>query len=294
MATLTNGIVFCRIRSWLTGHRLVSLPFTDHCEPLVESADQRREILAYIERTFASEKLKYVEIRPLTSDPAAQPSLHQNTFYWFHALDLRPSLESLFRRFDKKSVQKRIRRAESEPLTYEEGRSDRLLMEFYHLMMLTRRRHNLPPQPIEWFRNLVRFLGDRLTIQMVSYQEQPVASILTLRHLSTLVYKYGCSDSRYHHLGCMPFLLWKAMSAAKERGIENFDFGRSDPANHGLIQFKDHFGGVRSVLAYERICAPLAPHPVDSNSVRFAKRIFACMPDRLLSASGKLLYRHMA
>src|ERR1700693_4673560 len=30
-AELTSGIVFCKVRSWLTGRRLVSLPFSDHC-----------------------------------------------------------------------------------------------------------------------------------------------------------------------------------------------------------------------------------------------------------------------
>src|SRR6185295_20146121 len=32
---LTNAVLFCAVRSWLTGSRLVSLPFSDHCEPLV-------------------------------------------------------------------------------------------------------------------------------------------------------------------------------------------------------------------------------------------------------------------
>ena len=31
---LENGFLFCRVESWLTGRRLVSLPFSDHCEPL--------------------------------------------------------------------------------------------------------------------------------------------------------------------------------------------------------------------------------------------------------------------
>jgi len=31
---LLNGISFCRVNSWLTGSRLVSLPFSDHCDPL--------------------------------------------------------------------------------------------------------------------------------------------------------------------------------------------------------------------------------------------------------------------
>src|SRR5580700_5556025 len=36
---LDNGIVFCHIASWVTGTRLVSLPFADHCDPLLN--DQR-------------------------------------------------------------------------------------------------------------------------------------------------------------------------------------------------------------------------------------------------------------
>src|SRR5689334_15098324 len=35
---LTNGLVFCRVKSWLTGRRIISLPFSDYCEPLLESA----------------------------------------------------------------------------------------------------------------------------------------------------------------------------------------------------------------------------------------------------------------
>ena len=37
-AELTNGVVFCRVKSWLTGRRLISLPFSDHCEPLCDSS----------------------------------------------------------------------------------------------------------------------------------------------------------------------------------------------------------------------------------------------------------------
>src|SRR5262245_27771741 len=30
---LQNAILGCRINSWLTGRRIVSLPFSDHCDP---------------------------------------------------------------------------------------------------------------------------------------------------------------------------------------------------------------------------------------------------------------------
>src|SRR5580704_3941281 len=37
---LSDGIVFCEVKSWITGNRLVSLPFADHSEPLLnESGD---------------------------------------------------------------------------------------------------------------------------------------------------------------------------------------------------------------------------------------------------------------
>src|SRR5208283_3772345 len=42
---LTNSLSFCQVPSWLTGHRLVSLPFSEHCMPLVESPDQLTYLL---------------------------------------------------------------------------------------------------------------------------------------------------------------------------------------------------------------------------------------------------------
>ena len=35
---LEDGLVFCRVTSWLTGRRLVSLPFSDHCDPLLNNS----------------------------------------------------------------------------------------------------------------------------------------------------------------------------------------------------------------------------------------------------------------
>jgi lipid II:glycine glycyltransferase (peptidoglycan interpeptide bridge formation enzyme) len=260
----------------------------------VEGAEQLREILSSLQLTLKEKKLKYVEIRPLSSDLSAEPCVQKSESFCFHVLDLHPALETLFRGFHKGSTQRMIRRAERAALGHEEGSSEELLKKFYHLLVLTRRRHNLPPPPIEWFRNLMTFLGDRLTIRVAYCGRRPVASILTLRHLDTLVYKYGCSDARYHHLGCMPFLLWKAIRAEKERGSQVFDFGRSDTSNEGLIRFKDHFGTTRSILTYSRICSTPAPTVAAVHSMQFAKRIFAHMPDGLLTASGRLLYRHIA
>ncbi len=139
-------------------------------------------------------------------------------------------------------MQRKVRRAEREALSFEEGRSESLLQQFYHLLLLTRRRQQLPPQPLNWFRNLIGCLEDGIGIRVASKDGHPVASILTLRYKDALVYKYGCSDARFSQYGGMQFLLWRAIQKAKQNGQREFDLGRSDCDNPGLVAFKDRWG----------------------------------------------------
>ena len=292
-AELTNGVVFCRINSWLTGRRMVSLPFADHCEPLIEKPEDRQEILNLLQRAVKRENWKYIEMRPRSSDILSEPGLEKDGSFCFHVVDLRSPLTDLFQAFQKDSIQRKIRRAEREALCYEEGRSEVLLNKFYRLMLQTRRRHKLPPQPADWFRNLIVCLGERAKIRVASKGGQAIASVLTLSHGATVVYKYGCSDASYHNLGAMPFLFWKAMQEAKEKGFQEFDLGRSDTDNAGLIAFKDHLGATRSMLTYIRISVSRLWIANEGYGMQIARRLFARMPDGLLAAAGKLLYRHI-
>src|SRR6266516_2076726 len=43
---LVSGVPFCLVKSHLTGRRLVSLPFSDYCQPLVGNSDELKELLA--------------------------------------------------------------------------------------------------------------------------------------------------------------------------------------------------------------------------------------------------------
>src|SRR5207247_11186550 len=106
-------------------------------------------------------------------------------------------------RFGKDSVQRKIRRAEREGLTYEGGRSESLLQKLYGLLVMTRRRHYLPPQPLDWFRNLVDCLGEDACIRIASKGSQPVAGILTLSNGKRLVYKTGDADASVNIPGDM-------------------------------------------------------------------------------------------
>lgn len=292
-APLDDGIVLCRVSSWLTGTRLVSLPFADHCEPLWNTDGKSTDILQWLRSEVDRQRSKYVEVRPLFPLAPTEENLRPSQSYCFHELDIRPEETELFARLHKASIQRKIRRAEREQLTYERGRSEQLQDEFYRLLLFTRRRHRMPPQPRVWFRNLMECMGDAALIRVARRNGTAVAAILTLQHAATVVYKYGCSDEQFHQLGAMPFLFWRLIQESKSSGAETIDFGRSDADNEGLIVFKDHWGTTKRTLTYYRYPASKPATSLSSSDSRGVRQIFALLPDSFLSLAGRLLYRHM-
>lgn len=293
---LKNALVFCHVRSWLTGGRMVSLPFSDYCEPLFDSEPELNFIMEYLQADLEHRDWKYIEVRPVNGsfsrkgkDTGFQPARR----YCLHRLDLRSDLDQIFRSLHKNSAQRRIRRAERAGIVHESGRSTRLLQDFYDLLVLTRGRHHLPPQPYLWFRNLVDCLNEAVQIRVAYKERVPIGAILTLRFRDRVYYKYGCSDLRFKHLGVMPFLLWKTIEESKKEGAEEFDLGRSESENEKLISFKNHWAQRPTQLVYWRFPAPDTLALKETWKLNLVKRVFACVPDRFLAATGRLIYRHI-
>src|ERR1700758_274389 len=196
---LSDGVPFCEIRSWVTGSRLVSLPFADHADPLLNAHEDLSSLTEWIRSSSLEHRWKYVELRPLSRFATLDGLSTNNQTFWSHFLNLTPSLEQIFRNFHRSCVQRRIHHAERSGLVYEKGRSEEILDDFYRLQMMTRRRHSLLPQPRAWFRNLVQSMGADAEVRLARRGGRAVAAILTLRHRRTVVYKYGSSDQKFHH-----------------------------------------------------------------------------------------------
>jgi len=290
-APLDGGMVFCRVSSWITGTRLVSLPYADHCEPLLREPEEIFAVSGWLEKQCALENWKYVEFRPLSSANGIASTFLPSSSFCFQQLDLSPKLEEIFQAFHKDSIQRKIRRAEKENLTCETGQSSRLVDDFYSLMLKTRRRHYLFPQPRKWFRNLIDSLGDKVHIRVIRKNEVPAAAMLTLQHGTTVMYKYGCSDSRFHNQGVMPYLFWKLITESKQSGMERIDFGRSELDNEGLITFKSRFGTTRTMLTYRRFSK--VPARIANRDWPTLRHCLSRLPDVALSTAGRVLYRHL-
>jgi len=288
---LTNGIVFARVASRITGNRLVSLPFADHCEPLTDDAAQTKQ-LAAVAREAQTKRCKYVELRPRIQPDSVGAGFGASARYCLHTLDLSADLKQVFGKFHASCIQRRIRHAERMNLDYEESRDESAVAAFYRLQVLTRARHGIPPQPLKWFQNLRKNFGDRFLVHTVSLDQQPLASMITLRQGSTLTYKYGASDASQHRLGGMVLLFWRAIQNAKVQGITQMDLGRSDLDSTGLIEFKDHWGATRSTLSYFRSPEPSPLESTENLPLNLAKKLFARTPAKLAELAGALLYKH--
>ena len=290
---LTDGIVFCRVKSWLTGRRMVSVPFSDHCQPLVNGPQQLAQLVMGLKRERDSGRWSYVEIRPVDHPPDDRASVEGRQVFCFHRLDLSRSKEDIFRGFHKNAVQRPIRRAERESLSYDAGRSESFVQQFYKLLVITRRRQGLPPQPIAWFRNLIASMGDAIKIHVASKGGYPVASIVTVRHKKTMIYKYSGSDKNFGNLGGTQLLLWKAIEEAKDEGLLELDMGRSDRNNEGLIVFKDRWGASRSELTYFQYRRSQTLSPGMHAALHVARQISYLAPKLLGGVLGRALYKHL-
>jgi hypothetical protein len=289
---LRSGLVLCRVSSWITGTRWVSLPFADHCDPLLDDPGDLAQFTKWLRTECDRQAWKYVELRPTSWDES--PShLTRDQSYVLHTLDLRPTLHQIFRGLHKDSTQRRIRRAEREGLSCEVGCSKQLVEEFYRILVMTRKRHKIPPQPRTWFRNLIECMGDKAQIRLARRNGTPVAAMLTLRHRLSVVYKYGCSDERFHHLAGMPFLFWRLIEESKASGAEQIDLGRSDLDQQGLITFKDRLGAKRRLLSYYRYPQAGKRKSVDRCGPRAMRQLLSVLPDSVLPSIGRVLYRHM-
>jgi hypothetical protein len=293
---LKQALLFCRIRSWLTGHRIVSLPFSDHCAPLCDWDVEFEGLIGHLQSTRVNQTWKYLEIRPENGNfdrSGAKLGFETAGKYVLHRLDLEPAAEEIFQRLHKDSVQRRVRHAKRVGVVELCGKSPGFLKDFYQLLVRTRARHNLPPPPYAWFRNVLDGMGNAVDLRIAYLGQIPVAAVLVLHFKDKSYYKYGCSDERFHHLGAIPFLLWRAILKAKSIGSRTFDLGRTAVDQHGLLAFKNHWVPVSGSMTYWMF----PPGPSFSSlrgwKLKTIKRVCAFMPDRVLTMAGTLLYPHI-
>jgi hypothetical protein len=279
------------IRSWLTGTRGVSLPFTDECLPILpEGMSWVKAVGPVIDRA-ERRGWKTLEIRGLGRIMGDLPASGE---YLTHALDLTAGEEELFAGY-RTNVQRNIRKAKRAGIMVMDDRTPAGLREFYRLNCLTRREHGLPPQPVRFFESLGKnVVGKDLgTLLLARYQGRTIAGAVFLHFGGKAIYKYGASDRRYQQLRANNLLFHEGIRALCRRGIRTLSFGRTDVHHEGLRQFKLSWGAEENRLQYVH-------YDVRSKSWLSNKKarglslgsMITRMPLPILRLVGSIAYRH--
>lgn len=254
LATTTSGqlvgaVAYCEIDDF-TGHRIVSLPFSDTCDPLVTSIDAWRELFTALQSRGLSVNLRCLkEHRVLATERIEIVK----TAHW-HRLSVEGSMEELWRRVSPEA-RRAIRRSERSAVEVRplEGDRDRAVFHQLHVA-LRKAKYRLLAQPLRFFELLEQRFQEIGAWHSLAAHLGPrmIAGAIYLRWGDTLYYKFNASAADALHTRPNNRLVWEGVRVAKSLGCRYLDLGPSDNDQPGLIRFKQSFGAEEYELRFLR------------------------------------------
>ncbi len=267
--------------------RLISLPFTDNLDPLIDPA-AAAGLADALDTARRELGVARIELRGAMEGAVASPS-HAVV----HTLALGADADAILAGASR-TKRRDVRALERRDLSVEHAASARDLTETYFRLHLgTRRRLGVPSQPKRFF----RLLWDRIIepghgfLLLVREGRVPVAGAVFLTGNGTVVYKYSASDTTRRTQRPNVLLLWSAILQACEQGFHRFDFGRSELSATGLRTFKSEWGAVEEPLVYSVIGEHDAAAP---GTPGILASVLQRSPTWVTRLSGELLYRFAA
>ncbi|MGV7223013.1 MAG: peptidoglycan bridge formation glycyltransferase FemA/FemB family protein [Nitrospinales bacterium] len=128
---------------------------------------------------------------------------------------------------------------------------------------------------------------------MASHSNTVVAGAVFFLFGSRVIYKYGASDRQYQNLRANNLVMWEAIRWCCTNGFKRFSFGRTEPENKGLLQFKQGWGTREDRLDYYKYDLKKNSYIAEQQGIKSSYNFFKLMPLPLLKVTGNLLYRHV-
>ncbi len=286
---ISAGLPMAQVNSLLTGQRLVSLPFTDHCSPIYRDDHALDELTNKLILLYGKKGVSAMEIR---AKLPVQPSIQRYSDHVLHTMDLDSDVDSVFSRLH--SMHKRnIKKATKEGVQVMSGTTTVDIEAFYKIHLQTRRRQGVPIQPRKFFDLLLENIIEKgLGFIMLAYaDDECVAGGIFLHWQGTLTYKYGASADVGRNLRANNLLMWTAIRWGCENGYRVFDMGKTDLENSGLREFKSRWGASEESLVYS-LLSERQPRETESKLQVFMQSIIRNSPTWVCRVTGELLYRH--
>jgi len=287
---LTGLIPAMEIDSFLTGKRGVSLPFTDFCLPIAADSESFIALQDAVRAYGRKACWKSIEFRGgenFGHEPAWKS-------YFTHTLAVDQDENAIFKAF-RGNTRRNIRHAIGAGVSVQRLESREAVAEFFRLHCITRRNHGLPPQPARFFDQIYDHIiaAGRGFVMLAWHQCRVVAGAMFFHFKDHAIYKFGASDRNCQRLRANNMVMWESIRWCCQNGIRSFLFGRTEPGNKGLLQFKRAWGTNEDRLEYCKFDFRAEAFITEKSRARTFYPFFRIMPMPLLRLAGNLLYRHL-
>ncbi|MGZ3853459.1 MAG: lipid II:glycine glycyltransferase FemX [Flavisolibacter sp.] len=296
---LIAGLPIFEVRSWLTGSRLVSIPFATICDPLVSNTQEMEVLLNEGTRLLEKLKFSFLEIKTLRTTLLIDNKNFADQCYFKHNyLELSEGPEALWKNFNYKAVRYEINKAQKHKLVIRVASSENDFLSFYKLYTLTRKRLGLPSQPYLFFKTIWDTFSPagNVTILLAELEKNIIAAHLLLQFNGRVSAEAVGWDISYSKASPNHFLFWEGIKLACEKGFRVYDFGRTSLNNQPLLDFKKRWG--TQIIDLHSFYYPIKSHRrvvnrEASKSYRLVR--FACQraPESIYPLIGKFCYRHI-
>ena len=231
-----------RVKSWLFGDALISLPFLVYGGPL-GSNNAAVDALVDAATDLAKELgVDYLELRnrkPVTDWPA------KDSYVTFRKT-IAPSVEENLLEIPRKQ-RAVVRKAIKHGLDVD---SNATVANLYPVLSECKRNLGTPFFSKAYLETVARTFGKHCEILTVLNESKVIAGVMSFSFRDEILPYYGGGGLDARTYGANDFMYWKVLEKACQEDVRVFDFGRSQKGT-GAYNFKKYWGFAPETLSYE-------------------------------------------
>ena len=287
------GIPFCKIED-IKQQRLVTLPFSDYCDPLVKTYDQWLTLTEQLLVGNTPYAIRCVHnVIPLTDDRF----ILANKAKW-HGMDLSQDMDVLWSGLHSSS-RRAIRKAKREGVEVRIAQQENDLRCFYELHRDIRKyKYRMVAQPYRFFQNIWQKMiaAGKGALMLATHREKVIGGVLFLIWKERLYYKFNASAQAHLQVRPNDLIIWEGINYGKSQGLDYLDFGLSDWDQESLVRYKRKFASEEKTISLLRTRSGRKMTFQEAEISRLFPQLTdlftdESVPDNITEKAGELLYR---
>jgi CelD/BcsL family acetyltransferase involved in cellulose biosynthesis len=287
------GMVYAELHDMMDP-RIVSLPFSDFCDPIVDDAGAWEALIGPLLAKGCSLSLRCLNSQLPRGDARFEVT---NQAKW-HAVDLQREPDDIWDSLHP-SARRSIRKARAGGVTVREAESREDLRAFFELHLRLRKyKYRLLAQPYRFFEHIWdAFIapGDG-ALMLAVVDDEIIGGVMFLEWNDALCYKFNASSAEHLALRPNDLVVWEGIEFGQRKGLRYLDFGLSDSEQEGLVRYKRKFATEEREIYFFEHPPQGSPSEADRAMRALLPRLTEIfvdetVPDEVTERAGDLLYQ---